>query len=210
MNFKKAIEKAKESTKERKFNQTLELIINLVDIDTKTFSLNDTVKLPQGRGRDYKICVVGSGDFVIKGRGCADKTVEKNEFDDYRDKKKVKKFVSDVDFFVVEASVMADFAKTFGQILGPKGKMPLPHHIVPPNGDPCPRAADLRKTVRIKAKKTAVVQVPVGTEKMSVEDLEKNVKAVYDHITNKLERGTDNVKKVIVKFTMGPAVRVNG
>ncbi|MBR9680242.1 MAG: 50S ribosomal protein L1 [Candidatus Altiarchaeota archaeon] len=210
MKFKEAIKKAREASKERKFDQTLELIINLKSIDTKSYSLNDTIKLPEGRGKDFVICVVGTGDFVIKGRKCSEKTIDKNEFSDYKDKKKVKKFVSDVDYFVVEATVMADFAKTFGQVLGPIGKMPLPHHIVPPGGDPCPRATDLRKTVRVKAKKTAVVQVPVGTEKMSDEDLEKNLKAVYEFILHKQEHGKENIRNLIIKFTMGKGVKVNG
>ena len=210
MKFKEAIKKAREASKERKFDQTLELIVNLHGVNTKTYSLNDTVKLPAGRGKDLLICVVGTGDFVIKGRKCSEKTIDKNEFGNYKDKKKIKKFVSDVDYFVVEATVMADFAKVFGQVLGPIGKMPLPHHIVPPGGDPCPRATDLRKTVRIKAKKTAVVQVPVGTEKMSDEALEQNLKAVYEFILHKQERGKENIRNALVKFTMGAGVVVNG
>jgi len=210
MKFKEAIKKAREASKERKFSQTLELIVNLQGIDTKNYQLNDTVSLPEGRGKDQKICVVGTGDFVLKGKKCAEKTIDKNEFDDFKDKKKIKKFVNDIDYFVVEATVMADFAKVFGQVLGPIGKMPLPHHIVPPMGDPCPRTKDLKKTVRVKARKTAVIQVPVGTEDMKDDELEHNLKAVYDFILHKQERGKDNIRNVLVKFTMGKMVKVDG
>ena len=209
MDFKKAIGEVRKS-KERKFPQTLELIVNLTQIDAKTFSINDTVTLPAGRGKKFSICVVGTGDFVVKGKKCAEKIVTKNEFGEFKDKKKVSNFTKDVDYFVVEATVMADFAKAFGQVLGPQGKMPLPHHIVPPSGEPCPMADRLRKMVRVRNKKSAVIQVPVGTEKMNDEDLERNIRAVFEFIVGKLERGKENVKSVLLKFTMGPVVKVNG
>jgi large subunit ribosomal protein L1 len=209
MDFKKAIQEARKNAKERKFPQTLELIVNLMQINTKTFSLNDTVTLPAGRGKKYTVYIVGTGDFVVKGKKCADRTVDKNEFGEFKSKKIVSDFTKNVDYFVVEATVMADFAKVFGQVLGPQGKMPLPHHIVPSSGDPCPMAAKLRKMVRVRTKKSAVVQVPVGTEKMKDEDLEKNARAVLDFLVGKLERGEENVKEVLLKFTMGPVVEVN-
>jgi large subunit ribosomal protein L1 len=210
MDFKKAIGEARKQAKERKFPQTLELIVNLRHIDAKTFSINDTVTLPAGRGKKASICVVGTGDFVVKGKKCGEKTVDKNEFGEFRDKKKVSDFTKDIDYFVVEATVMADFAKVFGQVLGPQGKMPLPHHIVPPNGAPCPMADRLRKMVRVRNRKSAVIQVPVGMEKMNDDDLEKNIRAVFEFIVGKLERGNENVKSALLKFTMGPVVKVNG
>jgi len=210
MQFKKAIQEARKQSKERKFPQTLELIVNLTQVDTKTFALNDTMALPAGRGKKTVICVAGTGDFVVKGKKCAEKTVNKNEFGEYKNKKEVSNFTKDVDYFVVEATVMAEFAKVFGQVLGPLGKMPLPYHIVPPNGEPCPMADRLRKMVRVRTKKSSVVQVPIGTEKMSDDDLEKNARAVLDFILGKLERGKENVKSVLLKFSMGPVVKTDG
>ena len=210
MKLKKAFEEAKKAAKPRKFNQTVELIINLTGINTKVFTLNDAVKLPAGRGKEQNVCIVGTGDFVVAGKKCAEKTLDKNQFDDFKNKKEVRKFIKDVDYFVVEAPVMADFAKAFGQILGPKGKMPLPHHIVPPGGNPCPKAKNLKQTVRVRAKKSAVVQVPIGTEKMGIADLEKNAGAVVDFLVHKLDQGKNNIKDMRVKLTMGPAVIING
>ena len=207
MDFKPALKKALES-KKRNFEQTVELIINLKGIDTKVFSLNDAIKLPAGRGKGVKICAVGSGDFVVKAKKCADRTFDVKELLEVKEKKEKRKLANEYEHFVVEANVMTDFAKALGQFLGPRGKMPLPHHIVPPGGDPCPKVALLRDTVRIKAKKSPVVQVPIGTEKMSVEELEKNAHAVMEFLIHKLERGNENVKEVLVKLTMGPAVKV--
>lgn len=210
MKWKKAFDEAKKAAKPRKFTQTVELIINLKSINVKVFSLNDAIKLPAGRGKELRVCVVGTGDFVLAGKKCADKTLNKHQFEDFKNKQDVRKFISDIDYFVVEAPVMADFAKVFGQILGPKGKMPLPHHIVPPGGDPCPKAKDMKRTVRVRTRKSAVVQVPIGTEAMSIEDLEKNIKAVMDFLIHKLEQGKENIKDVRLKLTMGPAVIVDG
>lgn len=210
MNFKDALKEAKDKCPERKFKQTVEVIFNLTGLDTKNFSLNDAITLPAGRGKPLAVCAVGNSDFVMLGKKTADKTIDKNEFEKYKTKKDVRKLSDEIDYFVVEAPVMAEFAKVFGQILGPKGKMPLPHHIIPPAGDPTGLISVLKKTVRIKAKKTAVVQIPIGTEEMSFEDLDKNYKAVYDYISHKLEQGKDNIKNIIVKLSMGPVVKIDG
>jgi large subunit ribosomal protein L1 len=210
MKFKEALKKVREESPERNFNQSLELIVNLQAVDVGNFSLNDTVNLPAGRGKDYTICVVGRGDFTLKGKKCADKVLDQDELGEYDSKKKVSAFSKDVDFFVVEAPVMAEFAKAFGAVLGPRGKMPLPHHIVPPGGEPCPMVKKLREVVRVRAKNTAVVQVPVGTQKMTDDQLLENVKVVYDFIKGKLPHGQENVKEALLKFTMGPVVTING
>ena len=210
MKFKEAYKKAQEVAKECKFKQTIELIFNLKGIDKKTFSINDTIKLPAGRGKKNIICTVGSSDFVMKAKKYSDKVMDKYEFENFKNKKDIKKFSEGITYFVVEASVMADFAKTFGQILGPKGKMPLPHHIVPPARDSKPFVEGLKNAIRIRSKKTAVIQIPLGTEEMKLEDLEKNFRIVYEFVEHKLERGKDQIKNVMIKFTMGPAVKING
>ena len=67
-----------------------------------------------------------------------------------------KRIAKEIDFFVVEAPVMASFAKVFGPALGRLGKMPLPQHILPPGADPCALVEKLRRTVRIRARKSPV------------------------------------------------------
>ncbi|MBR9680154.1 MAG: 50S ribosomal protein L1 [Candidatus Altiarchaeota archaeon] len=209
MEFQKAIDEARKS-KKRKFKQSFELILSLTGIDTKTFSLNDVFELPHGRGKQVKICVVASGDSLVKAKSCADLILDKDSMGEYVDKKKSRKLAEQMAFFVVEAPLMANFAKLVGVVLGPRGKMPLPYHIVPPGGDPCPLVKKLRNSVRLRARKNPVLHTLFGTEDMEDEKLVENVSALYEHIVLKLEKGELNIEKVFVKLSMGKPVIVDG
>jgi len=209
MDLRKAIEEIKKEAGKRKFKQTVEMKINLSGIDPKGFSINDVIELPKGIKKERKICAVGTGDFILKAKKCADKVIDSKTFGKF-DKKEKKKIAREFDFFIVEAPAMAEFAKNFGPILAPRGKMPNPQHIVPPGGNPCPIIEKARRSVRVVAKKSPVVHAVIGTEDMGVEELEENAKAVLEHVISKLPRGKQNIKSIYIKLTMSRAVKVSG
>ncbi len=202
-----ALSKATER-KERKFSETVELSVNLKDLDLTVPKnrLEDDVPLPKGRGRAVKIAVFGSPELCQKMRGVADLVVPANELDEFaKDKKNVKKVVSDVDFFLAEATLMPTIGKRLGVVLGPRGKMPRP---VPPGSDPTNLVNALKRSIRIRSKGNRTFHAPVGTRAMKPEEIAQNVDAVLARIVGKLERGRTNIESVYVKTTMGPAVRL--
>ncbi len=209
VNFLEGIKKAREISKKRNFTQSFEIIIVLKGVDTKQFALNENVVLPNGRGKDVKVCVVASGDIALKAKKCADRVIDKNELERIS-KKEAKKIAKEFDFFAVEAPLMASFAKVFGPVLGPRGKMPTPRDIIPPTGDPCAVVERLRKSTRVRARKSASIQAAFGSEKQKDEELAENAKAVLEAVLNKLEQGWNNIKKIFVKLSMGPVVKVYG
>ena len=202
-----ALSKATER-KERKFPETVELSVNLKDLDLTVPKnrLEDEVPLPKGRGRTVKVAVFGSPELCQKMRGVADLVVPANELDEFaKDKKNVKKVVSDVDFFLAEATLMPTIGKRLGVVLGPRGKMPRP---VPPGSDPTNLVNALKRSIRIRSKGNRTFHAPVGTRGMKPEEIALNVDAVLARIVGKLERGRTNIESVYVKTTMGPAVRL--
>ncbi len=112
---------------ERSFSETVELSVNLKDLDLSIPKnrLEDEVLLPNGRGKTVKVAVFGSPELCQKVRGVADLVVPSNELDDFaKDKKAAKKVVTDIDFFLAEAPMMPTIGKRLGLVLGPRGKMP--------------------------------------------------------------------------------------
>ena len=105
--------------KERKFDQTLDLIINLKKFDVKKNSLNFFASVPN-KIKEKKICA------FLEVRNNSVDTITKEEFKRYSDKKELKKLVKKFDFFISQGSLMASVATTFGRVLGPAGKMPSP------------------------------------------------------------------------------------
>ncbi len=163
-----ALSKATER-KERKFSETVELSVNLKDLDLTVPKnrLEDEVPLPKGRGRPVKVAVFGSPELCQKMRGVADLVVPANELDEFaKDKKNVKKVVSDMDFFLAEATLMPTIGKRLGVVLGPRGKMPRP---VPPGSDPTNLVNALKRSIRIRSKGNRTFHAPVGTRAMKPE-----------------------------------------
>ncbi len=194
-----------EKAPERKFPETVELAINLKDLDLTVPKnrLEDEIPLPNGRGKSVKVAVFGSPELCQKVRGVADVVVPANELDEFA--KDAKRTVNRVDFFLAEAPLMPTIGKRLGVILGPRGKMPRP---VPPGSDPTNLVRALQRSVRVRSKGNRTFHAAVGARTMKPEEIAQNVDAVLARIVGKLERGRTNIESVYVKTTMGPSVRI--
>jgi large subunit ribosomal protein L1 len=192
----------------RGFSETVELAINLKDLDLTIPKnrLEDEVPLPNGRGRPVKIALFGSPELCQRVKGIADRVFTTADLDELmKDKKAAKKLVSEIDFFLAEAPLMPTIGKRLGVVLGPRGKMPRP---VPPGSDPTNLINALKRSVRVRSKGNRTFHAAVGTRTMPADQIAQNVDAVLNRIIGKLERGKLNIESVYVKTTMGPSVRL--
>jgi large subunit ribosomal protein L1 len=205
-----AVQKAIEESKKlnRKFKQSVDVIINLKNIDMNDAKnrIEDEVILPHGRGVEAKLALFASGDLALKSKTHVDLLIKPEEIEELaKDKKKFKKIADEYDFFIAEAPLMPVIGKTLGIILGPRGKMPKP---VPPTVDITTLAKNLRKTVKIRSKTTKTIHATVGQEEMNTEQISDNIDAIFKRLEGKLERGKLNIGSVYVKTSMGPPMRI--
>jgi large subunit ribosomal protein L1 len=100
---------------------------------------------------------------------------------------------------------MPSIGKSFGPILGPKGKMPDP---IPSSADPTAIIRRLKNTVKVRTKDKPTFHALVGNLSMSAEDIAANIEALLNTVESKLANGSQNIASVYVKTTMGPAVRL--
>jgi len=197
-----------DESKERKFLESVELAINLKDVDMNNPKnrIDEEIILPKGRGKPRKIAVFGSDELAIKSRECADTVILPEELEELRkDKKRAKTIANSHQFFLAAAPLMPIIGKNLGVVLGPRGKMPKP---IPPSIDPAPLVENLRNSVRVRSKSSLTFHVPVGTRSMSAADIEANIKAVIKRVSGKLERGDMNFRSIFLKTTMGNARRI--
>lgn len=202
------LKKALEESGQRKFKESIDLAINLkgVDLSLPKNRIEEEVSLPNGRGKDIRVGVFGSGEMAEKAKGVADIVIQPEQIEEFADdKRKARKLVNQYHFFIAEAPLMPVIGKRLGVVLGPRGKMPKP---MPPGADPGPMINSLRKTVKIRSKDRKTFHTVVGSKDMSAEDIGKNIDAVITRLLTKLERGEMNIASVYVKTSMGPAVRL--
>ncbi len=205
-----AIREVKDKSAKRKFIQSIELVINLRDIDAKKPEnrIQELIELPHATQKENKICVFASGEMALKAkRAGTDLVVERSELEAIMgDKKSQKNLVETYDFFIAEAPLMPLIGKVLGSTLGPKGKMPTP---VPPTADIAEHIKKHRKMVLLRMRGQPILQCRVGTEKMPDKEIANNVQAVMRTIERKLRRGTKNVRSILLKATMGPPVKIS-
>jgi len=65
----------------------------------------------------------------------------------------------------------------------------------------------MNKSIRVRNKEMSI-KLPIGKESMSDDALAENVAAVIKGVEKVLPRGRDNVKNVMVKFTMTKAITI--
>ncbi len=200
--LKEMIKEAKSADKERKFKQSLELIMVFKDIDVKKgFSLNETVQLPKTNS-PAAVCVMASGDMGLKAKSAkADRVIDNDELNRLAaNKRESRKMINSFDFFLADTKLMPVVGKVLGQILGPRGKMPIP---VPFNA-PIESFLDrFRSSIRVKVKNSLSMSCKIGDETMEDSDLALNANAVVSAVEKKLPNGDKNIKRIMVKTTMG-------
>ncbi len=200
------IKEAKKSEKQRKFKQSLEMIMVFKDIDVKKgFALNEIVQLPK-TSSPSTVCVLASGDMGLKAKSAkADKVIDGDELNKLgADKRESRKFINSFDFFLADTKLMPAVGKALGQLLGPRGKMPTP---VPFNAPIESFLERFRSSIRVRSKNSLATSCKIGDESMEDPVLAANAHAVLSAIEKKLPNGDKNIKKVMIKTTMGKLVK---
>ena len=201
------------SGKPRKFKQSYELIINLRDLDLKKpeEQIELWVQLPFDKGKQTKIGALVGPELAEAAKTACDTVILHDHFSKYASEKKaIKKLAQSHDYFIAQANIMPDVAKTFGRVFGPRGKMPNPKAgcVVPPNANIKALAEKLRKTVKVAAKLQPSIKIMVGKEGMPPEQVAENIQTIYTNVLHKLPAETSNIKSVLLKLTMTPPVRI--
>jgi len=204
-----AIKKVRERSEEKKFNQSIELIINLRDIDMKKpeAKIQETIELPHAPSKKAKVCVIATRELALKAKKAGAELVIGNaELETLAtDKKRQKQLANNYDVFIAEAPLMPLIGKTLGSTLGPRGKMPKP---VPLTVNIKTQIEKWKKTVTIRLRGQPILQCVIGTEDMKDEEIAENIMTVVRRLEGRLKRGLKNITTICLKTTMGPIVKI--
>lgn len=182
---------------ERKFDQTVDLIINLQKFDPKKNQINIFVNVPY-RIKERKICA------FLETKNKSLETITPNDFKNYSDKKVLKKLVKRFDFFIAQASIMPKVASIFGRVLGPAGKMPSPQlGILMDINDKAIEEVKkkINNSLRIRVKE-ASIKLAIGKQSMKDEEIAENILSVYNAVMKELPKEKENFRSMEIKFTM--------
>ena len=208
-NILAAVKEVKSKATERKFSQSIDLAMNLQNIDMKKpeGKIQERIELPNSVGKALKICVIASGEMAFKAKKSgASFVLERAALEALvGDKKQQKEIAKKYDIFIAQAPMMSLVGKSLGASLGPRGKMPTP---VAPNADIKEQIEKHQKTVFVRMRGQPVIQCRIGNEAMKDEEIAENIQVIVRRIEGKLKRGIKNFKSVYLKTSMGSSVKV--
>ena len=198
------VKKGKGQSAERKFTQSVEVLISLKEVDPKKtdLNINEIVYLPHPMSKQARVAYNGTGDLAVRAKNAeANLVMEPAQLENYGGSKRdAKKLARSYDFFLADTALMPRVGKILGQSLGPKGKIPSP---VPPNSPIEAMINRMRTAVRVRSRGSLGVMAKVGDAKLSDADLAENIVAVVNAVTKKLPNGDRNIKAIMIKTTMG-------
>ncbi|MCH7850017.1 MAG: hypothetical protein IH845_00030 [Nanoarchaeota archaeon] len=188
--------------KKRKFVQTVDLIVNLKNFDVRKEALNTFIDIPHPTNKKV-------GAFLTK-RSKLIESITEEDFVKYKDIKDIKKLAKSYDSFIAAAPMMGKIATKFGRVFGPMNKMPSPQAGIIAKEDDATISAMIEKmkhVARIKNKE-ASIKLVCGKEDMSDEDITENIVSMLKSLEGKLPRGRDNIREVLIKFTMTKSLKI--
>lgn len=204
-----AVKKVLEESPQRKFSESVDLAINLknLDMNQPKNRVDEEVILPRGLGKELKIGVFAKGDVGLKAKAAgAAYVISDVELDELAaDKNRARTLANECDLFIAETQFMPTIGKNLGIVLGPRGKMPIP---LLPNRDVGELIQSKQSAVRLRSKDRLTFHVPVGRRNMNPDDLAENVETVIARLERVLDKGKQNLRSVYVTTTMGKSERV--
>ncbi len=191
----------------RKFKQTVELAINFkgMDFTKQDNKLNIEIILPNGKGKVKKIAVFSTDRTLsAAARQNGVEVIDGTEIDAMS--KDTARLNSLLEYeLLAQPSLMPVVAKSLGQFLGSRNKMPKP---IAGNVNMATMTDELNKriTLRSRGKNLPTVHCIVGTEDMEAKKIYDNVREVLNTVTKKV--GSSHMKSAYVKLTMSKPLKV--
>ena len=206
--IEEAVSRALEEAPPRNFRETVDLAVNLRDLDLNDPSnrVDESVVLPEGTGQETSIIVFAEGETAVRAEDVAEEVLDSDDLADLGDDdNEAKDLAEDTDFFLAEESMMQDIGRYLGTVLGPRGKMPNP---ISPDDDVVELVERLKNSVQMRSGDRRTFHTRVGAENMSAEEIADNIDVIIRRLEASLEKGPLNLDDIYVKTTMGPAVEV--
>ncbi|MCR4336146.1 MAG: hypothetical protein NUV57_06475 [archaeon] len=208
-----ALSYARQLSKPRKFEQSVELVINFKGIDFKKADnrIDVDVTLPHATGKQGNIktlVFVKDNLFAQDIKNIASKVIKDEEIPNLK-KKDIELLIRDYNVFLAEGPTMLTVGKYLGQQLAPKGRMPKPIIAsVSAFEQSLKNVSTSTKVTNKKGRFMPVVHVMIGKEGFKDEQLADNINEVYRVVSEALPGKDTNIKSILIKLTMGKPVKI--
>lgn len=204
--LEEAVKILKETAKARKFDETIEVAINLdVDPSHADQAVRGMVSLPNGTGSNVRVAVFAKDDKAKEAKAAGADIVGAEDLAE-----KIKAGEMNFDRCIATPDMMV-LVGQLGKVLGPRGLMPNPKlGTVTPD---VKKAVEDAKggAIEFRAEKSGIVHAGVGKASFDEKKIAENVQAFFDTIVKAKPSGAKGtyIKKVSITSTMGPGIKLD-
>ena len=189
-----------------KFNETIDVAVNLgIDPRKSDQIVRGATTLPNGSGKDVRVCVFAQGDAAEAAKAAGAELVGMDELAD-----EIKGGMMDFDVVIASPDAMR-VVGLLGKVLGPRGLMPNPKSgTVTPDVATAVRNAKAGQ-VRFRADKNGIIHGGIGVSTFAASALKENLQALMSDLQKAKPASAKGVyvKKVTVSSTMGPGLVID-
>ena len=122
-----------------------------------------------------------------------------------KSKKKIKKWQKQYQTLLVSDSLIKQIPRVLGPQLGKIGMFP---QAISHNENIRSKITDIRSTVKFQLRKTPQLNVVVGNDNLTREELNQNIRMSLNFLASLTKDGWSNIKKVYLKTTMSRPIRI--
>ena len=203
--FEEAIKLLTEISKV-KFTESVEVAVNLgVDPRKSDQVVRGSTVLPNGTGKEVRVCVIAQGENAEKASAAGADLVGFDEL-----AQEIKGGRLDFDVVIATPDAMRVVGQ-LGTVLGPRGLMPNPKvGTVTPNVEEAVKNAKAGQ-IRYRTDKNGIIHAAIGKIGFAPGALKSNLDALLGDLKKGKPSSAKGVyfKKVSISTTMGPGVQID-
>ncbi|MDC0255405.1 50S ribosomal protein L1 [Bacteriovoracales bacterium] len=200
-----AINLAKE-TAFAKFDESVDLAFRLgVDPRHADQMIRGAIALPEGTGKEVRICVITSGDKIKLAEDAGADFVGGDDM-----VQKIQGGWLDFDRVIASPDMMGKLGR-IGRVLGPRGLMPNPKlGTVTPDVAKAVKEQKAGK-VEYRTDKNGIVHVLIGKKSFDLSKLRENLKSIVGAIMKAKPASAKGtyLKSLTISTTMGPGIKID-
>jgi len=193
--------------KERKFQESIDLQLNLKNYDvSKDKRFAGQVRLPNPCRPRMRVCVICDlmHEEQAKKQGLNNMNMEDLKKLN-KTKKLVKKMCAGYDAFLASDSIIKTIPRVVGPFMNRANKFPL---AVAQGENLTEKITELQSTVKFQLKKVLCLGCCIGHVKMQEDEIRQNAVMAINFFVSLLKKNWQNLRSVYIKTTMGKPQRI--
>ncbi|KAL7676905.1 hypothetical protein ACOME3_003161 [Neoechinorhynchus agilis] len=193
--------------KQRKFTETVELIVVLKNFDPKRDKrFAGSIRIPYAPRPRFTVCVLGDEVHCDQAKAVEIPCMTLDDLKKLnKDKKKIKKLVRSYHAFLASDTIIKQIPRVVGPGFNKAGKFPTP---ISHSENLMEKIEEVKSTIKFQMKREMCLHLAIANVGLNREDIATNINIGINYLASLTKKGWQNIKAIHIKSTMGRPHRI--